>query len=140
MKTLTRVVGLSAALALGNQAFAQQAAPAPDDTVIRSLAERPVGIVHGDTCFIRGAVWAGKPRAGVDIILIDVVSAQGYTATTGANGAYALEIPYSHPVVYQERLLDEVRAPAEVMAALTVREGGVVCDDRLSLFLTKEAN
>ena len=106
---------------------------------VKALAERPVGLVEGKTCHIRGAVWAYGPRAGVNVILIDVVSAEGYVAKTDANGVYRLDIPYDKPAVLQERLVDAVYIPQERAAKLSIHEGGVVCDHRLSqLISTKE--
>lgn len=99
--------------------------------ITRALAERPMGLVQDNTCHVRGAVWADGPRANVEVALIDVVSAQTYTAITDEAGVYRVEIPYSKPAVYQERLIDGVVAPVELLPNIRIHEGGVVCDHRL---------
>lgn len=108
--------------------------------LVKSLAERPMGFVVDDTCHVRGAVWAGGPRAGVNVALIDVVSAEVHQGTTNRDGVYTLAIPYSKPAVYQERLVDPVHVSASLAPHARLIEGGVVCDARLSLQLAPEAN
>lgn len=99
--------------------------------IVRSLANRPVALVEGDVCHVRGAVWADGPQADIRVVLIDVVSMQAFAAATDQRGVYSLEIPYEKPAVYQERLVDEVIVPEEQLARLRIHEGGVVCDHRL---------
>lgn len=121
-------------------ALTATAAHAAPPELVQSLAKRPMGFVVGETCHVRGAVWAGGPRAGVNVALVDVVSAQVHQATTNRDGVYTLAIPYSKPAVYQERLLDPVHVSASLAPHVRLTEGGVVCDARLSLQLAQEAN
>lgn len=138
---MTRLPILAAALA--SMAGVAHATP-PSLELVRSLAERPMGFVVGDTCHVRGAVWAGGPRADVNVALLDVASDQSFSARTDAHGIWVAQLPYSKPAVYQERLVDAMAAPKAVLERVRIHEGGVVCDHRLTFQLSsttaQEAN
>lgn len=138
---MNRLLFLAAALA-ATSGVASAAPPSPE--LVRSLAERPMGFVVGDTCHVRGAVWAGGPRAHVNVALLDVASDRSYSTRTDAHGIWVAQIPYSQPAVYQERLVDVLAAPTAVLERVRIHEGGVVCDHRLTFQLSsttaQEAN
>lgn len=78
------------------------------------LARQPLALVYGNKCEIRGAVWAGGPRAGVNITLTSA-SGQVFKALTNKAGIYAVAVPFSgKPASYQERIADQVTAPQEL--------------------------
>lgn len=139
---MTRSILFAALLA--SAAGIAHATPPPSPDLVRSLAERPMGFVVGDTCHVRGAVWAGGPRADVNVALLDVASNQSYATRTDANGIWVAQLPYSKPAVYQERLVDVLAAPKAVLERVRIHEGGVVCDHRLTFQLSsttaQEAN
>ena len=111
---------------------ANKGATADDENLVYSLAARPIGLVNGKTCEIRGAVWGYGPRAGVKHSLVDVVSGEVFRATTNAAGIYSLSIPYvGVPRVLQERLDEPVYVAREFGDKAEVINGGVVCDHRL---------
>lgn len=120
-----RLAILFCCLSVSGMVFAQS------PSLVESLAERPVGLVHDGQCHIRGAVWANGPRSGVPMALIDVVSGEVFDAVTDARGIYALSIPYSGPAVLQERIAAPVGVPERFRADVQIHEGGVVCDHRL---------
>ena len=111
---------------------------ARDLELIYQLAVRPVGIVQGDRCEIRGAVWGYGPRPGVRVELVNVQTRERFIATTNAAGVFSLSTPYPGvPVVYAELLVEPVFVKNEMAKDLHVSEGGVVCDHRLTTASTK---
>jgi len=102
------------------------------DNLIYALAQQPIGLVERHTCHIRGAVWAYGPKAGVNVELIDEAG-KTYPTQTTASGAYALELPYTHPTVYRERVVDPIRVPAQFREQVNVHASEVVCDHRANI-------
>ena len=125
----------------GSAFAADQPDPSSGLAIVHSLAERPLGVVIGDKCEIRGAVWAYGPRPGVRMALIDVQSMAVYGATTAASGVYSLSIPYhGKPVILQERIADQIYALQNISKDVQVLDGGVICDHRLQSQLTSNSN
>lgn len=122
---------LSFALLAMAMCAATAQASEPND-LIKNLAEQPVGMVVGHTCSIRGAVWAYGPKAGVNVELVGA-NGKTYPAQTTASGAYALDIPYSKPTVYRERVVDPIRVPVAYRDQVNVHASQVVCDHRVKI-------
>ena len=109
-----------------------------DLELVYQLAVRPVAVVQGDKCEIRGAVWGYGPRAGVKVALFNVLTGEKFTVTTNAAGIYALSTPYPGvPVVYAEHMDDVVFVKKEMAENFKVAAGGVVCDHRLTTASTQ---
>jgi len=103
----------------------------PNQALVRSLAERPIGVVIGDKCEIRGAVWADGPRAGVKSALVNVQTGETFFVMTNAQGVYSASIPYAgKPMVFQERVVSDLIYPANT--SVHIKDGGAVCDHRLT--------
>jgi hypothetical protein len=84
------------------------------------LARQPLALVDGNKCEIRGAVWAGGPRAGVNITLTSSTG-QVFKVQTNKAGIYAIAVPFSGKAVsYQERIADLVSAPKELAAKVRI--------------------
>lgn len=131
MKLLITALALLAAGSV--QAASAPPALTPEQAqLVYSLAARPMGVVVGDKCEVRGAVWAYGARPGVRQALIDIQTMAVYGATTNAQGIYSISVPYhGKPIVLQERTADPVYAAQEVAADTRVIDGAVVCDHRL---------
>lgn len=119
-------------------AIAKDKAPQPEQldketlSLIYKLAERPVGVVVGDRCEVRGAIWANGPYPNAKQSLINVQTGETFRATTNAMGVYSMSIPYpGTPVVLAERIDAEVFVRKEFAETAKVLNGGVVCDHRL---------
>lgn len=113
-------------------AFAQ-ANPLADE-----LSSKPMALVDGKQCHVRGAVWAGGPRPGVRIALVGA-DGQEFEATTGNAGIYALTVPFSgEPTVYAERVLDEVQVREEHFDQVRTVEPIVVCSQTITNQLLKD--
>lgn len=114
-------------------ANANQATPKPltpeSNALIKELAERPFAAVVNGKCEVRGAVWAGGPRAGVNVELLGL-DGSTHRAKTSEVGVFSLSIPYSAPMVYQERIADPVRVREELKDRVQVISPAVVCDHR----------
>ena len=127
---------LSSTAALGSEKPASTTkafSNAQDLELIYRLAERPVSVVKGDRCEIRGAVWGYGPRPGVKVALVNVLTREKFTATTNAAGVFSFSTPYPGvPVVYAELLDEAVFVKKEMAKDFKVSEGGVVCDHRLT--------
>lgn len=151
MKAITYglfAAGLLAAMMLAT-AQAKEAQPSPDKAkqsaqdleLIYQLAVRPVGIVQGDRCEIRGAVWGNGPRPGVKQALVNVITGETFRTKTGASGTYSLSIPYKgHPIVLAERVEEEVYVKQEFATTAKITNGGVVCDHRLKTQVAQAHN
>ena len=112
-----------------------------DLELIYQLAERPLAVVVGNTCKIRGAVWGGGPRPGVKQSLVNVLTGETFRTKTGASGIYSLDIPYhGQPIVLQERIDEPVLVAKEFAATAHVINGGVVCDHRLRTAVAQAPN
>lgn len=104
-----------------------------DLELIYRLAERPIGIVKGDRCEIRGAVWGNGPRPGVKQSLVNVITGETFRTSTGNSGVYSLSIPYSgYPIVLREQIDEEIFVAKQFSSTAKVINGGVVCDHRLT--------
>lgn len=114
-------------------AHAKESAPDRETLeLIYRLAERPVGVVVGDRCEIRGAIWANGPYPNARQSLVNVMTGETFHATTNAAGVYSLSIPYpGTPVVLAEQLVDQVYVLRQYADTAKVLNGGVVCDHRL---------
>ena len=111
---------------------------AQDLELIYRLAERPIGIVKGDRCEIRGAVWGYGPRPGAKVAMVNVLTREKFTATTNAAGVFSISTPYPGvPVVYAEIMDEPVFVRNEMAKDFKVSEGGVVCDHRLTTASSK---
>lgn len=114
---------------------------AQDLELIYQLAVRPVGIVQGDRCEIRGAVWGYGPRPGVKQALVNVITGETFRTTTGASGTYSLSIPYhGQPLVLAERVEEDVYVKREFASTAEIINGGVVCDHRLKTQVAQAPN
>ena len=131
---------LSMASAVANEApaTATKASTSTQDLeLIYQLAVRPVGIVQGDRCEIRGAVWGYGPRPGVKVALFNVLTGEKFEATTNKAGVFSFSTPYPGvPVVYAEVLNEPLHVNKEMAKDFKVSQGGVVCDHRLSSALS----
>lgn len=128
MKFLFTALALLAAGSV--QAADAPAGLSPEAELVRSLAARPIGVVVGDTCEVRGAVWENGPKADVDMALINIRSGETAFTRTNAKGVYAISLPYNGvPQVYQERIAS--RLIVEKGVPVRILDGGVVCDHRL---------
>lgn len=106
----------------------------PDDELqlIYQLAAQPVGVVKGDRCEIRGAVWGYGPRAGVHQALFDIQTQEVFRARTNSAGIYSLSIPYrGTPRILAEQIDEPVLVAPQFGASAKVINGGVVCDHLL---------
>lgn len=132
---LAALIASSAAIASDKPAGEINASiNAQDLELIYRLAERPVGVVVADRCEIRGAVWAwGQgPYAGAKQSLVNVMTGETYRVTTNQMGVYSLSVPYpGTPIVFAERIDDEIYVLKEFEDTAKVLNGGVVCDHRL---------
>lgn len=135
---------LSIASAAANEAPATASkanTSAQDLELIYQLAVRPVGIVQGDRCEIRGAVWGYGPRPGVKQALVNVITGETFRTTTGASGVYSLSIPYAgRPIVLREQIDEEVFVAKQFATTAEVINGGVVCDHRLKTQVAQAPN
>ncbi len=114
---------------------------AQDLELIYRLAERPVAVVVGNTCKVRGAVWGNGPRPGVRQALVNVLTGETYRTKTGASGVYSLDIPYhGQPIVLQEQIDEPVHVIKEFAANAHVINGGAVCDHRLRTAIAQAPN
>ncbi|MGN6113864.1 MAG: hypothetical protein ACTHOC_12820 [Luteimonas sp.] len=101
------------------------------------LARQPLALVDGNTCQIRGAVWAGGPRAGVNITLTSA-SGQVFKILTNKAGIYAVAVPFAgKPTSYEERIADQVYAPKELAGKVQILSPQpIVCSkERTAAFL-----
>ncbi len=107
--------------------------------VIYKLAQQPIGVVVGDQCEIRGAVWERGPLANVEMGLINISTGDIVLAKTNAKGVYSATVPYNGtPQVFQERIASDILVKNG--QSLTIKDGGVVCDHRTNAIqLGKEA-
>jgi len=100
--------------------------------LIYSLAERPLAVVEGNKCHVRGAVWQNGPVPGAKSALINVQSGEVIYVKTNENGVYSASVPYAgKPMVFQERVVSDLFVPRGM--ELHIQDGGVVCDHRLNL-------
>ena len=114
---------------------------AQDLELIYRLAERPVAVVVGNICKVRGAVWGNGPRPGVKQALVNVLTGETFRTKTGASGVYSLDIPYhGQPIVLQEQIDEPVHVIKEFSATAHVINGGVVCDHRLRTAVAQAPN
>ena len=108
--------------------------PAPtrvDLELARQLASQPFALVKADRCEIRGAVWAGGPRPGVNIELID--GTRVYRARTNEKGTYALSIPFDgRDIALLERVADPIFAPEAVADRARISKPTVLCSTALT--------
>jgi hypothetical protein len=108
--------------------------PAP---LAYQLALKPLALVKGDACEVRGAVWAYGPRADV---AVELVSADGQVIKTTTNGAgiYAASIPYAGTTLaFQERIADEVRVRADLADKARGFSPSIVCSvEQTAAFLS----
>lgn len=112
-----------------------------DLELVYRLAVRPVGVVVGKTCKIRGAVWGNGPRPGVKQALVNALTGETFRTKTGASGVYSLDIPYhGQPIVLQEQIDEPVHVIKEFAATAHVINGGVVCDHRLRTAVAQAPN
>lgn len=132
---------LSMASAVANEAPAtatKTSTSAQDLELIYQLAVRPVGIVQGDRCEIRGAVWGYGPRPDVKVALVNVQTGEKFEATTNKAGIFSLSTPYpGMPVIYAEHLGEQVFVKKEMAKNFKISQGGVVCDHRLTTASSK---
>lgn len=116
---------------------AMAAEPAPALPLAYQLALKPLALVKGDACEVRGAVWAYGPRAGV---AVELVSADGQVikATTNGAGIYAASIPYAGTTLaFQERIADKVRVRADLAEKARVFSPPIVCSrEQTAAFLS----
>lgn len=132
ISSLLALLSISVAKADAGTDAAKQKIKANELELIYRLAERPVGIVLGDRCEIRGAVWGHGPRPGVKQALVNVITGETFRTMTAANGTYSLSIPYKgQPLVLAERVDEEVYIKQELASTAKIINGGVVCDHRL---------
>lgn len=109
-----------------------------DLALIYQLAVRPVSLVQGDRCEIRGAVWGYGPRPGVKVEIVNVLTRERFSAITNNAGVFSISTPYPGvPVVYAELLGEPVYVKKEMAKDFKVSEGGVVCDHRLTTASSK---
>ena len=110
-----------------------------ESQLVYSLAKQPIGIVVGNTCEIRGAVWERGPLAHVDMGLINITTGDIVLAKTNAKGVYSASVPYNGtPQVFQERIASDI--VVNKGQSITIKDGGVVCDHRTNAIqLGKEA-
>lgn len=128
MKILITALALLAAGSV--QAAGAPAGLSPEAELVRSLAARPIGVVVGDKCEVRGAVWERGPKAGMDMALINIKTGQTVFARTNEQGVYSASLPYNGvPQIYQERIASRLIVKKGV--PVRILDGGVVCDHRL---------
>ena len=100
------------------------------------LAKQPLALVEGDKCEIRGAVWAGGPRAGVNITLT-TANGQVFKSKTNAAGIYAASIPYAGSTLeLKEAIADPVIVPTALKDIARIYSPVIVCSkERTTAFL-----
>ena len=100
------------------------------------LAKQPLALVDGNKCQIRGAVWAGGPRAGVNITLTSA-NGQVFKAKTNAAGIYAASIPYAGSTLeLKEAISDPVTVPTALKDKARIYSPVIVCSkERTTAFL-----
>lgn len=132
---------LPLAASADNAKAATPSSSSNDLQLIYQLAERPVAVVVGNICKVRGAVWGNGPRPSVKQALVNVLTGETFRTKTGASGVYSIDIPYhGQPIVLQERIDEPVLVIKEFAATAHVINGGVVCDHRLRTAVAQAPN
>jgi hypothetical protein len=113
---------LVASLLAVTQPHAQAQSSIVEETAANSFTQ-----VLTDRCEVRGAVWAGGSRAGVEVDLIEA-NGTAHRVVTDSAGAYRLRLRYVNPLVLTERIANRSTVLAKYRDSAHIVNSTVMCD------------